>query len=330
MFPILFYLKIVTFVAFVIVTLTALGVILWIMARHYQTIGNREMLRRTRILRFIVFLPILLPLFLGPIVWFYATNIEPNWIDVKTITVRDQAFDPGLENVTIALISDLHIEHFGRREKKLVKLIQKINPDVILMAGDYINSSNGWDVSMDVISKLKAKRGTYAIIGNTDYIFGLENEIVKRLNANNVQVLLHDNIKLDFGENGQLWLAGLSDKHALNLHYGGEKLADETFAGIPEDEAKLLLIHDPEHADFQGITNYRPNLILAGDTHGGQIGIAFLRQFSDYANRGEHMSGMYTLNGMPLYVNRGIGMKTLYLRLLCRPEITLIKLVKPN
>lgn len=53
-----------------------------------------------------------------------------------------------------------------------------------------------------------------------------------------------------------------------------------------------------------------------------QIGIPWLIRKSAYANRAYRMSGLTKDGTTTMYVNRGIGTKSVPLRLLCRPEIT--------
>jgi uncharacterized protein len=66
------------------------------------------------------------------------------------------------------------------------------------------------------------------------------------------------------------------------------------------------------------------DLALSGHTHGGQIYVPLLtenllnRQFGGYG------SGCYQVNGIPVYINRGLGSLGIEARFLRRPEVTLI------
>ena len=64
--------------------------------------------------------------------------------------------------------------------------------------------------------------------------------------------------------------------------------------------------------------------MLAGNTQGGQVGVKFIRDLSDFASEklGEFISGLYKVKGTYLYVNRGIGVSERNIRFLCRPEVT--------
>ncbi|MFH1876882.1 MAG: metallophosphoesterase [Candidatus Omnitrophota bacterium] len=274
--------------------------------------GKRKLIIR------ILFVPIIIAAVLAA----YAVFIEPNWIEVTHLTVKSENFTPELAHLKIVEFSDLHVEKTtGFREERLVKIINNLAPDIILFNGDFVNSEEGLAPSIRIFKRLKAKYGIYAVLGNTDYFFFYnENRLVEALKAAGVDVLLHDSRKLDLDGGGTLWIVGLS------YGYNGTEHVDRAFAGIPARAPKIFLMHVPEVADTAGIADYGPQLMLAGHTHGGQFGIPFLRKYSAYAERSKYMAGIFAVQRIALYVNRGIGMKTRKVRLLCRPEITVIHL----
>ena len=58
-------------------------------------------------------------------------------------------------------------------------------------------------------------------------------------------------------------------------------------------------------------------------TYQGQIGISFLIEKSNSANKSSFMSGLFDIGKTKMYVNRGIGTTHVPIRLFNRPEITL-------
>jgi predicted MPP superfamily phosphohydrolase len=90
--------------------------------------------------------------------------------------------------------------------------------------------------------------------------------------------------------------------------------------GIPSGEPVLLMAHSPDI--YTQVVLAKINMLCVGHTHGGQVGITYLIERSDYANRSPFMSGLFHDGSTSMYVNRGIGTKTLPIRFLCRPEIT--------
>jgi uncharacterized protein len=95
--------------------------------------------------------------------------------------------------------------------------------------------------------------------------------------------------------------------------------------GIPDDAATVLLAHEPDYADTVAI-DQRVSLQLSGHSHGGQVRLPFYGALA-LPWLGEHYDmGLYDIDGLKLYVNRGVGMIAPYVRFNCRPEITEITL----
>lgn len=283
--------------------------------------GNIVAYRHTRLLARILLalLAVCVLLFLDIAV------IERNWIQVRRVRVIAEEFPPRLKEVRIVQISDLHIERGGFLERSLIKKVNALKPDIIVITGDFIYSSGGLVSCTQVLRQLRAKQGVYAILGNHDYYYIGEREIQRALESCGINVLRYDSVELDFAEKGSFWLIGISDIYdSAARHSGNDSFITAAFSQVPKDEPKVLLIHDPNFAEYPLIAAYKPQLILAGDTHGGQFGLRVLRKLSWRTSRSKYMAGLFKVNGMPLYVNRGITAR--HIRFLNAPEITLISL----
>jgi predicted MPP superfamily phosphohydrolase len=64
--------------------------------------------------------------------------VEPFWIQIKEVTIKDKTFSPFFKTYKTILITDLHVSKIGLREQILIKKINEISPDIILLAGDYV------------------------------------------------------------------------------------------------------------------------------------------------------------------------------------------------
>ena len=78
----------------------------------------------------------------------------------------------GAHPLRIAHISDLHVEHFGRRERRLNALLRELKPDLIVFSGDFINLSYVKDPKVrelvcEVIKVWDAPLGVYVISGTS-------------------------------------------------------------------------------------------------------------------------------------------------------------------
>ena len=114
----------------------------------------------------------------------------------------------------------------------------------------------------------------------------------------------------------RFWLSGVDDV------LGRSADLDATLHGVPADESRILLAHEPDYADH--VARYPVDLQLSGHSHGGQIRLPFLRPLylPDMAHK--YVWGLYQIRELTLYTNPGLGTVGVPARLNCPPEITLL------
>lgn len=220
----------------------------------------------------------------------------------------------------IVHLSDIHVERTTKRERELVPLVDALEPDLILLTGDYLNLSYLHDETAlrdfrTLASQLHAPYGVYAVRGSVD-----SPELTARLFAGlDITVLENESVRLDI-KGQEVYLVGVACSH--NLSKDIPRL-DQALREVPPDSFKILLYHSPdliEAAAARGI-----DLYLAGHTHGGQIRLPFygaLATSSMYYKQYE--AGLFQKGQTYLYVSRGIGLEGAAApraRFLCRPEV---------
>jgi len=248
------------------------------------------------------------------IIYVYAFFIEPNWIQVRQIKITDESLANALSGLRIVQISDLHVENMGYREVSLIEKINNLKPDIILITGDMVGSNEGSGALWDVFALLEPKFHSYAVLGDCDGPL-VESVYLKQWDRANVYLLTDKAVRVNLKQKADtfFWLVGLSSD---NLK--------ETTRDIPGDEPVILANHRPDIVKSAAMQKI--NLVLAGHTHGGQVGIPLLWKLFPYAKRSEYIAGLYKVKDTLLYVNRGISAEK-GLRLFCRPEITLFEFV---
>ena len=86
------------------------------------------------------------------------------WLQVTEETVTNSKIKTPFHAV---LISDLHDSVFGEDNEKLVEKISELDPDVIFIAGDLVNSDDqNEDIAVNLIQKLVKIAPVYASMGN--------------------------------------------------------------------------------------------------------------------------------------------------------------------
>ncbi len=246
--------------------------------------------------------------------------VEPFSIQV---TYHEFSFDRlpahGLP-LRIVHLSDPHVERTTMRERKLATLVDELQPDLILLTGDYLNLSYLDDETAlrdfrTLAGQLHAPYGVYAVRGSVDSL-----ALTERLFAGlDIVVLENESVRLDI-EGQEIYLVGVACSHDLSIDI---PRLDQALRGVPPDSFKILLYHSPdiiEAASERGI-----DLYLAGHTHGGQIRLPLygaIATSSIYGKRYE--AGLFQEGRTYLYVSRGIGLEGAYApraRFFCRPEV---------
>ncbi len=253
-------------------------------------------------------------------------------------TVRFDRLPKGLCGLKIVQLSDIHLSHFNAAYDILDGVVERINalhPDLVFMTGDLVNNfaseTEGWE---KVFSRIKAKHGQFAVLGNHDYgdYSKWSCSRSKRINFEQIkqayrklgfQLLLNSNKTLEL--NGEkLVLIGVENwGHPPFPRYGDLKKAMQG----PLPGFKILLSHDPDHWEAEVKTHTDIDLCLSGHTHGMQTGVSINKQqWSPAQWKYKHWGGLYRSGQQYLYVNRGLGVVGIPMRTGMPPEITLIEL----
>jgi len=251
-----------------------------------------------------------------------ALNNESGDVSVERIPVSIKHLPAAFDGLTIAQLSDIHLLPYTRPEfvAKAVTITNGLNPDVIVLTGDYVwHDREAMFELAPIIAKLNARYGVYAILGNHDYWLDVD-LVIAGFRQARIPLLVNQHVPVTTG-GSTLVLAGLDDG------WSGHPDLDAALDGAPKDAPVVLLLHEPDLADVYG-PDGRCALQLAGHSHGGQIRLPgtgalvlpHLGQKYDF--------GLYQVDDMWLYTNRGLGNISVPLRLNCPPEVTLFTLMQ--
>ncbi len=260
----------------------------------------------------------------GPGVW--ARKIEPQWIETTRVALPIKGLHPAFEGLTLAQISDLHIGGW-MTEERLAEVVDEVNalqPDLVAITGDFVTRAPQQHRHMiaEGLARLKPRIEAFGVLGNHDH-WTHPKTIRDALVKSGVQELENSFHTLR-RDGGTLHICGLDDAWA--------EVADvsRVLETLPNKGAAILLAHEPDPADEYAKTG-RFAVHLAGHTHGGQVRFPFAGAVVLPKLGQKYDAGLYQIGSTPdkqlqLYVNRGAGMVWPYIRLNCRPEITLFTL----
>jgi uncharacterized protein len=235
---------------------------------------------------------------------------------------------PGLDGLRMVQISDLHAGPLASLEllQRWRALTEREHPEILLVTGDFVDSlPEEMAAFSSAFRAFPAPLGRYAILGNHDY-FTDPRPLWEELQAQGFRCLENAHTVVNRG-GSDLAILGVQDPQALNgrfrgIRFGPGPRPDLAASGLKEGPFRLALAHRP--GQWRDVRKAGAQLTLAGHTHGGQVnlvpGLNFARMLGPYT------AGLYDEGGQRLYVNRGLGVVGVPMRVAAPPEITVITL----
>ena len=261
------------------------------------------------------------------------------WLSTNHLSIHSYNFPTAKtdQQVTLAVISDLHGHEFGRDNEALAERIKGQSPDLILMDGDFLNAdSDNADIPCDLIRRLIKTAPVYYALGNHElsYIENGHPELVDELQESGAVVLDKEYVDLEV-RGTAIRLGGMYD-YAFGLD------GSNSAAAAPEDakvfmedfqdteRLKIMMSHRPDSFIFGDASSYWDvDLVISGHDHGGQVVIPFLGGIygGDQGWFPEYVHGMYQKDEMHLFVTGGLGSHDQMLKRFNNfPEIAIIKI----
>lgn len=247
--------------------------------------------------------------------------IENNWLEVSFYRYCGKKIDQDLDGYRIVQISDLHNATFGKNNKYLLGKIETLQPDMIVLTGDLIDS-NHTNVK-GALSFAKAAAAicpVYYVTGNHEYWLESEEleELLHSLEQVGVMILDNEAVTVNRGT-ASMTLIGLDDNH----------LFDATLSGLiqgKEENLSVVLAHEPQYLSYYAGAN--ADLVLTGHAHGGQFRIP---GFGGLVAPGqgffpEYTEGSHHMNQTEMIISRGLGNSVIPVRFCNRPEIVCVDL----
>src|SRR6185503_8234124 len=170
----------------------------------------------------------------------YGVIVRRRWVRVRTIDVPITGLGPGFDGYRIAQLSDLHIGGLWprRRAERWVRRVNRLDVDLIALTGDYVTSGTAFhhDIAA-VLSSMKSRDGSIAVMGNHDY-FGDGEPLITLLRAGGVSVLRNEHTTIARGDD-RLTIAGVDDTWTRRAD------VERALHGRAEDQPVVALAHDP-------------------------------------------------------------------------------------
>jgi len=237
-----------------------------------------------------------------------------DWLEVVHKKVSLPRWDAN--GMRVAVLADLHVNN-ARELKRGIEAVQTaiaLKPDLILIAGDFINIGGDEPIAnvRKVLAPLSAaKCPKLAVMGNHDYVCPHPSMIVHAVQDSPATLLRNQIVDIE----------GVSVVGIDDAIQGLQKY--DFFPRHRVSKSCIVLLHEP---DYVSEIPKHASLQVSGHSHGGQVCLPFGIPLHTPRGARNYIAGYYPDAQIPLYVSRGIGTSGVNYRLFCRPEVTLLTL----
>ncbi|HET9480593.1 MAG TPA: metallophosphoesterase, partial [Candidatus Polarisedimenticolia bacterium] len=144
-----------------------------------------------------------------------------------------------LRETRVVHLTDLHVRGLGARERRLMRRLEEIEPDLILMTGDYAEGPDGPAALAELLGAVRPALGTWAALGNNDHYRGQRQSVLEALEKAGAVVLRNRHVVLE-APGGPVAIAAVDDPH-----YDWDD-SEAALAGLAEDVPVVLLAHSAD------------------------------------------------------------------------------------
>ena len=257
------------------------------------------------------------------------------WWGNNTLSVEEYAFSStrlpqGWDGARIVHLSDLHGKAFGRDSARLLRAVEKAQPEVIVITGDIADERSGTDGLAPLLEGLCSLAPVYYVTGNHEWAAGMIGQLRELFEESGITYLRNGYISL-FRGGEEILLAGIEDPNGYADQKTPQEVAD-TLRAEAGDAFWLLLAH--RNNRFPGeYCRLGAALTLCGHGHGGIWRLPFtaglisttMEWFPSWTN-GFYTCSCNECDGSTVFVSRGLGNSPRIPRLFNRPEVAVITL----
>ena len=252
-------------------------------------------------------------------------------LTIERLEVQVPGLPDAFDGMRLVQLSDIHLGPFMTPERlsAYIDEVNRLEPDLVCITGDIAADLEGLRAGLGELSRLRARYGVFAILGNHDAYCGAD-RVAGLIEEATEFRLLRDEVAVIESDGQCLHLLGIEDRGGPE-HFRGlkqDERLDRLRRQVPEGIPFVLLIHRPDL--FEQAAGLGASLVLAGHTHGGQLAFPWPRRRPLSIARfiTPWPRGTYSKGPSVLHVNRGLGMTGQPIRLATPRELTVIRLAK--
>ena len=229
---------------------------------------------------------------------------ENKKITVSNYTINAPKAGSKFNGFKIVQISDLQNTRFGKGNKRLIKIIKNLKPDIIVVTGDIVDCHRT-DVycALNFAHDISSICPSYYVCGNHEGVLGNYEKLCGDLKKAGLTVLNNESVYYD--DDKKIRLTGLTDPYFGYIDDMNGFLKSQ----IAKDKNafNIVLSHRPQFIDMY--SNSQSDIVFSGHAHGGQIRLPFIGGLlaPDQGMFPKYTNGVHNLKNTKLVISRGLG-----------------------
>lgn len=257
--------------------------------------------------------------------------VEASQLSIEQHNLTIANLPANLKNLKIVFASDIHqCAWFSQsRVNDLVRKINDLSADIVILGGDYAVDSNGAIAFFENAPPIQARLGVFGVVGNHDRTEPESNfsKLVAAMKSYGCLPLVNVVTRVKVGQT-YLYIAGVDD------YYNGFPDVAGVASQVSSDDFVIFVGHTPDlmpdvlKARASDGDNHWFDLALFGHTHGGQINLLGHTPFSNLSPEigARYISGWLEESRAAVLVSNGVGTSVAPMRMFSLPQIHLITL----
>ncbi len=248
----------------------------------------------------------------------------------SSYTVLCDNLPPSFDGLKLVQLSDLHATSFGGGQKRLIKLLENIDPDLVVITGDLIDrrrtrSEKDMKPPLVLLRELAKRFPTVRVDGNHEVLSPVAAQFRTNADITGVQNVTGRGLKVCRGDE-HIVIVGIPDIASVGYDDDLWRRRMHMAAAPYASSFRLTLSHRPQYLiDYakEGLP-----LVLCGHAHGGQVRLPLVGGLyaPEQGPLPRYTKGVHTQGTTQMVVSRGLGNSGFPLRFNNFPEIVIINL----
>ena len=281
-------------------------------------------LRKKIVKSFIKFTIILIIIFF--LLYFYAKYSTTLGLIVKEERIINEKIPNSFNGCKIVQFSDINYGSnvFQSEIDNLINVINERRPDIVIFTGNLVDKNYKLNTKekekiIKSLQKIDASISKYAVLGKND-----EKEVFNTIMNQSNFIVLDNDYDLVYNNNNPILMVGLSS------YVKKERDIDKAFKYFKEETHNsniytISIMNETEDLD-EVITNYNPDLALAGNSLNGEIRLPFIGGLIKQNGSSKYVDPYYKVKNTDIYISGGISSPTIGFRIGNNSSINLFRL----